>query len=268
MRRRTLLAVAGASLAAPSIVPSSVALAQAWPAQPIRLIVAFPPGGPTDVYGRLFGERLGRALGQPVVIENKAGAAGVIGTLGVARAKPDGYTLVFGTGSTQALYASMAAKPEYDVLKDFTYVAHIGGGPAAFVGNLEQPDTLKGMLDAARAKPGALSYGSPGTGTLLHLTTERLKAAAGGVQITHVPYRGSGPAMNDLLSGQIAMVTTTLGSALPFHNSARRGCSRSPRPSARRWRHRCRRCRRRWVACPSRPCCGIASPDRRGCRPR
>ena len=103
MHRRTLLAVAGASLAAPSIVPSSIALAQAWPAQPIRLIVAFPPGGPTDVYGRLFGERLGRALGQPVVIENKAGAAGVIGTLGVARAKPDGYTLVFGTGSTQAL---------------------------------------------------------------------------------------------------------------------------------------------------------------------
>ena len=170
---------------------------------------------------RLFGERLGRALGQPVVIENKAGAAGVIGTLGVARAKPDGYTLVFGTGSTQALYASMAAKPEYDVLKDFTYVAHIGGGPAAFVGNLAQPDTLKGLLDAARAKPGALSYGSPGTGTLLHLTTERLKAAAGGVQITHVPYRGSGPAMNDLLSGQIAMVTTTLGSALPFHNSGK-----------------------------------------------
>ena len=221
MHRRTLLAVAGASLAAPSIVPSSIALAQAWPAQPIRLIVAFPPGGPTDVYGRLFGERLGRALGQPVVIENKAGAAGVIGTLGVARAKPDGYTLVFGTGSTQALYASMAAKPEYDVLKDFTYVAHIGGGPAAFVGNLAQPDTLKGLLDAARAKPGALSYGSPGTGTLLHLTTERLKAAAGGVQITHVPYRGSGPAMNDLLSGQIAMVTTTLGSALPFHNSGK-----------------------------------------------
>ena len=216
MRRRHLIAAASLMLGAPSVVR-----AQAYPAQPVRLIVAFPPGGPTDVYGRLFGERLGRALGQPVVIENKAGAAGVIGTLGVARAKADGYTLVFGTGSTQALYASMAAKPEYDVLKDFTYIAHIGGGPAAFVGGLAQPDTLKGMLDAARAKPGTLSYGSPGTGTLLHLTTERLKAAAGGVQMTHVPYRGSGPAMNDLLSGQIAMVTTTLGSALPFHASGK-----------------------------------------------
>ena len=216
MRRRHLIAAASLLLGAPSVVR-----AQAYPAQPVRLIVAFPPGGPTDVYGRLFGERLGRALGQPVVIENKAGAAGVIGTLGVARAKADGYTLVFGTGSTQALYASMAAKPEYDVLKDFTYIAHIGGGPAAFVGGLAQPDTLKGMLDAARAKPGTLSYGSPGTGTLLHLTTERLKAAAGGVQMTHVPYRGSGPAMNDLLSGQIAMVTTTLGSALPFHASGK-----------------------------------------------
>ena len=216
MRRRTLIASSTAALAAPFVVR-----AQAWPAQPVRLVVAFPPGGPTDVYGRLFGERLGRALGQTVVIDNKAGAAGVIGTLGVARAKPDGYTLVFGTASTQTLYPSMTAKPDYDVLKDFTYVAHVGGGPAALVGGLAQPDTLKGLLDAARAKPGTLSYGSPGSGTLLHLTVERLKAAAGGVQITHVPYRGSGPAMNDLLAGQIAMMATTLGSGLPVHRAGK-----------------------------------------------
>ena len=219
MRRRTILA-AGVALAGPVIVRAEAVRAQAWPTQPVRLVVAFPPGGPTDVYGRLFGERLGRALGQPVVIENKAGAAGIIGSAGVARAKADGYTLLFGTGSTQALYASMTDKPEYDILKDFTYVGHIGGGPAAFVGNLSQPDTLKGLLDAARTKPGALSYGSPGTGTLLHLTTERLKAAAG-VEITHVPYRGSGPAMTDLLAGQIAMMATTLGSALPFQTSGK-----------------------------------------------
>ncbi|MDP1751453.1 MAG: tripartite tricarboxylate transporter substrate binding protein [Reyranella sp.] len=221
MRRRTILAAASVALASPAIVCAQAVRAQTWPAQPVRLIVAFPPGGPTDVYGRLFGERLGRALGQPVVVENKAGAAGIIGSAGVARAKADGYTLLFGTGSTQALYASMTDKPEYDILKDFTYVAHIGGGPAAFVGSLAQPDSLKGLLDAARAKPGALSYGSPGTGTLLHLTTERLKAAAGGVEITHVPYRGSGPAMTDLLAGQIAMMATTLGSALPFQTSGK-----------------------------------------------
>lgn len=216
MRRRTLIASSTAALAAPFVVR-----AQAWPAQPVRLVVAFPPGGPTDVYGRLFGERLGRALGQTVVIDNKAGAAGVIGTLGVARAKPDGYTLVFGTASTQTLYPSMTAKPDYDVLKDFTYVAHVGGGPAAFMGGLAQPETLKGLLDAAKAKPGTLSYGSPGSGTLLHLTAERLKTAAGGVDITHVPYRGSGPAMNDLLAGQIAMMATTLGSGLPVHRSGK-----------------------------------------------
>ena len=216
MRRRTMIASSTTFLFAPSI-----ARAQAWPTQPVRLVVAFPPGGPTDVYGRLFGERLGRALGQSVVIDNKAGAAGVIGTLGVARAKPDGYTLVFGTASTQTLYPSMTAKPDYDVLKDFTYVAHVGGGPAAFMGALAQPDSLKGLLDVARAKPGTLSYGSPGSGTLLHLTVERLKAAAGGVQITHVPYRGSGPAMNDLLAGQIAMMATTLGSGLPVHRSGK-----------------------------------------------
>ncbi len=216
MRRRTLLAAAGVTLAVPSLVR-----AQTWPAQPVRMVIGFAPGGPTDVYGRLFADRLSRALGQPVVIENKAGAAGIIGSTGVARAKPDGYTLVFGTGSTQALYPSMTGKPDYDVLKDFTYVANIGGGPAAFMGNLAQPDSLKGLLAAARAKPGTLSYGSPGAGTLLHLTTERLKAAAGGVDMTHVPYRGSGPAMTDLLAGQIALVATTLGAALPFHSSGK-----------------------------------------------
>lgn len=216
MKRRFLLATTAAAFTAPSI-----GRAQSYPAQPIRLVVAFPPGGPTDVAGRLFGERLGRALGQSVVIDNKAGAAGIIGSLGVARAKPDGYTLVFATGSTHALYASMVAKPEYDILRDFTFIGHMGGGPAAFVTRLDQPDTLNGLLDAARAKPGAMTYGSPGSGTLLHLTTERLKAAAGGVQVTHVPYRGSGPAMNDLLASQLTMVVTTLGSALPFHASGK-----------------------------------------------
>ena len=215
MLRRTLVAGA-AALAMPA--PTR---AQAWPSQAVRLVIAFPPGGPTDVYGRLFGERLSRALGQPVVVENNTGAAGIIGSAGVARARPDGYTLLFGTGSTQALYASMADKPEYDVVKDFTYIAHLGGGPAAIVGHLQQPDSLMGLIEAARARPGELSYGSPGNGTLLHLTTERLKTALGGVPLTHVPYRGSGPAMTDLLAGQLAMVTTTLGSALPFHGSGR-----------------------------------------------
>jgi tripartite-type tricarboxylate transporter receptor subunit TctC len=217
MRRRSILAGAAALMTAPSIVRAQ----GGYPTGPVRLVVAFPPGGPTDVYARLFGERLGRALGQPVVIDNKAGAAGIIGSLSVARAKPDGYTLIFGTGSTHALYASMAAKPEYDILRDFTLVAHLGGGPAAFLGGLAQPDTLKGLLEAARAKPGTLSYGSPGAGTLLHLTTERLKTAAGNVPLTHVPYRGSGPAITDLLAGQIAMAVTTLGSALPLHNTGK-----------------------------------------------
>ncbi|HJQ55584.1 MAG TPA: tripartite tricarboxylate transporter substrate binding protein [Vineibacter sp.] len=217
MRRRSFVAAGTALFAAPVIVRAQ----SVYPTGPVRLVVAFPPGGPTDVYARLFGERLGRALGQPVVIDNKAGAAGIIGSLSVARAKADGYTLVFGTGSTHALYASMVVKPEYDILKDFTLIAHLGGGPAAFVGGLAQPDSLQGLLEVARAKPGALSYGSPGSGTLLHLTTERLKTAAGNVQITHVPYRGSGPAVTDLLAGQVAMIATTLGSALPLHTSGK-----------------------------------------------
>jgi tripartite-type tricarboxylate transporter receptor subunit TctC len=212
--RRTLLGAAATLLAAP-------AFAQAWPARPIRLVIPFPAGGPTDVYARFYAERMTRELGQPVVTENRGGAGGAIGANEVRRAAPDGYTLLFGTASTHALYNLVTAQPQYDAAKDFVAVAELGGGPLAWLVNPAQPVTLAAFLDAARQARPPLAYGSPGTGTLMHVATELLKREAGGVPITHVPYRGAAPAMNDLVAGTIAMGVNTLGPAVPLHTGGR-----------------------------------------------
>ncbi len=207
-------------LAAPLL--AAPALAQApYPARPLRIIVPFPPGGPTDVHGRLYAERLARALGQPVVVENRAGAAGAIGAVEVARARPDGYTLLLGTASTQALHMLVAEPPQYDTLRDFATVAVLGGGPLAWLAHPAQPATLAAFFEKARGAEPPLSYGSPGTGTILHLSTELMKQRLGGVTLTHVPYRGAAPAMNDLVAGTLALACNTLGAGLPLHKGGR-----------------------------------------------
>jgi tripartite-type tricarboxylate transporter receptor subunit TctC len=212
--RRALIAAAGAALATP-------AFAQAWPTRPIRLVIPFPAGGPTDVYARLYSDRLSRELGQPVVTENRGGAGGAIGANEVKRAAADGYTLLFGTASTHALYALVTPQPQYDPAKDFVAVAALGGGPLAWLVNPAQPATLDAFFAAARAAQPAMAYGSPGTGTLMHIATELLKREAGGVPLTHVPYRGAAPAMNDLVAGTLAMAVNTLGPAVPLHAGGR-----------------------------------------------
>ncbi|MBR0648952.1 tripartite tricarboxylate transporter substrate binding protein [Roseomonas terrae] len=213
--RRALLAVAGAALAAPAIAQ------EAYPSRPIRLVIPFPAGGPTDVYARFYSERLSRELGQPVVTENRGGAGGAIGSLEVARARPDGYTLLFGTASTHALYPLVTRQPQFDVTRDFTVVAEIGGGPLAWVVHPSQPATLAAFMAAAKTAQPPLSYGSPGTGTLMHLATELMKQGAGNVPMTHVPYRGAAPAMNDVIAGTLAMGVNTFGAALPLHEGGR-----------------------------------------------
>ncbi len=215
-KRPLLLAAAMTSLL--GSVPT--AFGQSWPARPLRLIVPFPPGGPTDSFARMYAAAMALQLGQSVVVENKAGASGALGTMEVKRAAADGHTLLFGTASTHALYNLIQSKPQYDWMEDFTYVGVLGGAPVAFAVAPNMPRTLKTVVIAARFNPGKYNYGSPGTGTLLHVAAERLKALTG-APITHVPYRGAALALQDVMGGTIEMTVDTLGSLLPHHKSGR-----------------------------------------------
>jgi tripartite-type tricarboxylate transporter receptor subunit TctC len=219
MNRRIVLML-GAALCAAAAVPAAFAQG-AYPTRPIRLVVPFPPGGPTDLYARYYADRLGKVLGQNVVVENKAGASGAIGSVDVMRAAPDGYTLLFGTASTHALYNLIAEKPQYDALRDFAPIAILGGAPIVIVANPALPGTLKAVLDEARAQPGKLSYASPGQGTMMHLFAERLKKEAGNVDIQHIPFKGTGQARPALLGGQVQLMTDTLGASLPDHRAGK-----------------------------------------------
>ena len=208
-------------VAALACCPLTASAQAGYPAKPLRLVVPFPAGGPTDVFARQYATRLSSAIGQPVVVENRTGASGAIGTLEVKRAAPDGYTLLFGTASTHALYGLLATKPQYDILLDFTHIAVLGGAPVVFATHPSLPPNLKGVLDLARAYPGKLQYGSPGEGTFLHLAAERLKHEAGGLNIPHIPYRGSAQSLPALIGGEVGMSVDTLGSALPMYRAGK-----------------------------------------------
>jgi tripartite-type tricarboxylate transporter receptor subunit TctC len=198
-----------------------LAEAQGFPSKPLRLVVPFPPGGPTDLFARQYGQRLGTVLGQSVVIDNRAGASGAIGSVELMRAAPDGHTLLFGTASTHALYNLMNPKPQYDSLRDFSPVAIVGGAAIVFIAHPSLPPTLREVIAQARANPGKLRYGSPGSGTLMHIAAERLKREAGNVQIDHIPFKGSGQAKPALLGGQVELMTDTLGASLAEHKAGK-----------------------------------------------
>ena len=212
MRRRAILAAAALPLPA---------LAQPWPDRPLRMIVPFPPAGATDVFARRLAARLPAQLGQTVVVENRAGAAGAIGTLEAARARPDGNTFLFGTASTLGLYPLLAERPQFDPLRDFAPVAIPGAATVAIAVKPGVAETLPALAAAARARPGALRYGSPGTGSYLHMSFEYFKREAGGLEIEHVPYRGSGPAMADLLGGHLDAISDTVATAIEHHRAGR-----------------------------------------------
>jgi len=217
MQRRPFL---GATVAAAALAAAGSLRAQTWPAKPLRMVVPFPAGGPTDSFARLYANALAQQLDQPVVVENKAGASGALGSLDVKRSAADGYTLLFGTASTHALYNLVQSKPQYDALEDFAFVGVLGGAPVVFAVTPTMPRSLKSVVIASKLNPGKYNYGSPGNGTLLHVAAERLKQVSG-ASITHVPYKGSAPALQDLIGGRIEMTVDTLGGLLQHHQSGR-----------------------------------------------
>ncbi len=192
------------------------AQAQAWPAKPLRIIVPFSAGGNTDILARLIGQELTRSLGQPVVVENKPGAAGNIGADYVAKSPPDGYTYVMGTVGTHAINASLYRKMPYDTVKDFAPVTLIASVPNVLVVYPPLPvNSVSDLIAYARANPGKLYFASSGAGTSIHLSGELFKTMTG-VDITHVPYKGSAPAVTDLIGGQVQLMFDNLPTSLPY----------------------------------------------------
>lgn len=223
MQRRTLLTTALAALAALAGLSTFSAFAQgAWPTgKPITYVVPFAAGGTTDVLGRLIGQKLGSALGTTVVIDNKPGAGGSVGSEIGSRAAPDGYTVVGGTVSSHAINVSLYPKIGYDPLKSFAPITLIGTNPLVLVVNQASPyKTLKDVLEASKGKSGGLSSASAGTGTSQHLSLELL-AFRSGVKFTHIPYKGSGPAIQDVIGGQVDMMFDTSVVAAPHVQSGK-----------------------------------------------
>lgn len=211
-RRRLALAALACLAAMPHW--TTPAAAQNYPDKSIRLVVPFPAGGPTDIVARPLGQLLSDALKQPVVIDNRGGAGGSIGADLVAKSPADGYTLLMATVGTHAINGSLYKKLPYDPVKDFTPIALVASAPVAVVVNPSQPyKSIGDLVSAANASPGKVAFGSAGAGTPGHLTGEMFAAAAG-VKLQHIPYKGSAPAVTDLLGGQIPMMFDPLQSVM------------------------------------------------------
>lgn len=189
--------------------------------RPLRLIVPFPPGGATDITARTLSEPLGRALGQPVVVDNRSGAGGSLGMAEIAKASPDGLTLGLATLSTHGVNPAVYKKLSYDPVKDFTPISELVKAPGVLVVNASLPvKSVQELVAYAKANPGKLTYASPGNGTIGHMWGELFKSSTGTFML-HIPYRGAGPAINDLLAGQVQVYFDQVASSLPHIQSGR-----------------------------------------------
>lgn len=207
-RRACLLALAALALPA--------AAQTAWPTKPIKIIIGFPAGGPLDAHARLLADRLGQLLGQPIIVDYKAGAGGTVGADFVAKSDADGYTLLMANTGTMTINPAIYPKNPYQTLRDFAPVARTAMQPLAIVVNPQVPaHTLQELVALARKNPGKLNYGSAGNGGISHLVPEMFKAATG-TFIVHIPYKGSAPAFTDLLAGQVQMMAESIPQASQY----------------------------------------------------
>ena len=217
IRRHHFLRGLAAALALGAAVPA--ALAQAG--KPIRLIVPFPAGGATDLFARTLSQKMGERLGTSIVIDNKPGAGGSLGSDMAAKATADGQTLLFTTTSTHSIGPAIGAKLPYDTVRDFTPIAHVGNAPSIMlVPNSSPAKTVKEWIEYAKKNPGKLNYASSGNGTIVQLTAELFKAQAG-VFVTHIPYKGTGLAIPDLVAGQLDVLFDSLPTGMPHVRDGR-----------------------------------------------
>lgn len=213
--RALSLALFAFALAAPA------AQAQTYPNKPIRLVVPFPPAGATDIISRVVAQKLSEALGQSIVVDNKPGAGGAIGTDIAAKAAPDGYTILIATSSTHSVGPALSSKLPYDTVKDFIPIVHLADSPHVLVVSAALPyKTVNELVAAAKAKPGSLNYGSSGVGTIIQLTAEQFKLATH-TDIVHVPYKGSALVFGDLATGQVTMMFDNVVSVQPSLQSGK-----------------------------------------------
>jgi len=212
---RIAASLAGLTVSAMLVVPGAAAAAQSYPNKPVRVIVPFAPGGSTDIIARLVGERMGRELGQPFVIENRGGGGGAIGAGEAARAAPDGYTLSIATVSTMAINPACNPKLGYDPLKDFQPVTNFAHTANVLAVNPKVPaKDFKEFLALAKKEPGKFSFATSGTCSINHFLGELFQLGTG-AKIVHIPYRGSGPAIADVVGGQVQMLFDNLPSSMP-----------------------------------------------------
>jgi tripartite-type tricarboxylate transporter receptor subunit TctC len=219
MRRHyRFLVIAMAAIAA--LATTHVRAQEDYPSRSVRMVIPFAAGGPTDIVGRIMGAKMGELLGQQFVVEDKTGAGGNIGADIVAKSAPDGYTLLMATVSTHAINPALYKRIPYDPLRDFAPIARVGVTPTMLAVHPSIPATdVKSLVALIRANPGKFTFGSSGVGSILHLCGEEFRALAGGLDIVHVPYRGSAPMDTDLVGGQISMAFDAVPTALPLARS-------------------------------------------------